>query len=86
MALLDELVSPSSPWVRLERGAPVIPSVALVILALCHREIATLDGLIHRRIMANDELRGGYEAIQVVGGVDADRLARYPRRARSRWM
>lgn len=56
------------------------------MLALYHREIATLDGLIHRRIMANDELRGGYEAIQVIGLVDADRLARYPRRARSRWM
>lgn len=39
------------------------------LLALYHREIAALDGMIHRAIMANDDLRDGYEAIQVIGGV-----------------
>ena len=39
------------------------------LLALYHREIATLDGLIHRTIMANDDLRQGYETIQGIGGV-----------------
>ena len=39
------------------------------LLDVHHREIATLDGLIHRTIMASDELRDGYEAIQVIGGV-----------------
>ncbi len=39
------------------------------LLALYHREIAALDGMIHRAIMANDNLRDGYEAIQVIGGV-----------------
>lgn len=39
------------------------------LLGLYHREIAGLDGLIHRTIMANDDWRDGYEAIQVVGGL-----------------
>ena len=39
------------------------------LLGLYHREIATLDGLIHRTIMANEELRDGYEAIQAIGGI-----------------
>ena len=39
------------------------------LLALYHREIATLDALIHRTIMSNPDLAGGYEAIQAIGGV-----------------
>ena len=39
------------------------------LLALYHREIATLDGLIHRTITADDDLREGYEAIQAISGV-----------------
>lgn len=39
------------------------------LLDVFHREIATLDGLIHRSITANDDLRDGYEAIQAIGGV-----------------
>lgn len=39
------------------------------LLKLYHREIATLDGLIHLQITANDDLVGGYEAIQTIGGV-----------------
>ena len=39
------------------------------LLDAFHREIATLDGLIHRMITANDDLRDSYEAIQAIGGV-----------------
>lgn len=39
------------------------------LLALYHREIATLDGLIHRSIIGSDDLVEGYEAIQAIGGV-----------------
>lgn len=39
------------------------------LLKVYHREIASLDGEIHRKIMANPELAGGYQAIQEIGGV-----------------
>lgn len=39
------------------------------LLGLYRRELASLDALIHRRIMANENLAGGYVAIQEIGGV-----------------
>ncbi len=39
------------------------------LLAVYDREITALDGLIHRTIIANDDWRDGYEAIQAIGGV-----------------
>ncbi len=39
------------------------------LLELYGREISSLDRLIHRTIMANDDWRDGYEAIQAIGGV-----------------
>ena len=39
------------------------------LLALYHREITSLDGLIHREIRANTDLADGYETIQTIGGV-----------------
>ncbi len=39
------------------------------LLKLYHREIATLDSLIHRTITTNPDLAEGYEAIQTIGGV-----------------
>jgi transposase len=39
------------------------------LLEAFHTEIATLDGLIHRTIMTDPDLRDGYEAIQAIGGV-----------------
>ena len=39
------------------------------LLALYHREITSLDGLIHRQIRANTDLAEGYDTIQTIGGV-----------------